>query len=114
MAPLEGFEWRGLNFPELDTLNLTGTQYGKEIKLRSYHWAPVGERKAVVFMMHGYGSNCAIQAVIAKYFVEKGYEVFGMDMRGMGDSEGERGFLDSTDVVYNDYWQMIFSACKKF
>ena len=30
---LENFEWRGITWPEKDILNLTVTQWGKEIKL---------------------------------------------------------------------------------
>lgn len=114
MAPLEGFEWRGLNFPEVDMLDLRVQQNGNEIKLKSYRWPASGERKAVVFMMHGYGSCCPHMAVAAKYLAQAGYEVFGMDMRGMGDSEGVRGQLDNTEVIYSDYWLLIFEACKKF
>ena len=112
MAPLDGFEVRLYEWPEIDTLNLTGIQNGKEIKLRSYHWPMVGERKAVVFMMHGYGSNCAQMGVLAKYLAASGTEVFGMDMRGMGYSEGARGVSDTTEDCYDDYWGMIFAACK--
>ena len=65
-------------------------------------------------MMHGYGSCCAQMAVVAKYLAQSGYEVFGMDMRGMGDSEGKRGQIDSNKVIYDDYWMLIFEACKKF
>ena len=69
MDPIEGYEWRGVLFPEIDCLDLTAMQNGKEIKLRSYRWPPAveTERKAVVFMMHGYGSCCAQMAHIAKY-----------------------------------------------
>ena len=65
-------------------------------------------------MMHGYGSCCPQTAVIAKYLAQAGIEVFGMDMRGMGDSEGVRGQTDSNKSIYDDYWSMIFEACKKF
>lgn len=53
-------------------------------------------------------------AVIAKYLAQVGYEVYGMDMRGMGDSGGVRGKLDTNKTIYDDYWMLIFEACRKF
>ena len=50
--------------------------------------------------------------VLAKYLAASGTEVFGMDMRGMGYSEGVRGQSDTTKDCYDDYWGMIFAACK--
>ena len=37
-----------------------------------------------------------------------------MDMRGFGESEGERSIIEKVDDIYNDYWLCIFEACKKF
>lgn len=53
-------------------------------------------------------------AIQAKYFALADYEVFGMDMRGHGDSEGIRGHFESNIDIYNDTWMCIFEACKKF
>ena len=60
MAPLEGFEWRGLVFPEIDCLDLPVQQYGRTIQLKSYRWPVPADKstKGVIFMLHGYGS-CA-------------------------------------------------------
>ena len=35
-------------------------------------------------------------------------------MRGHGDSEGERGVFEDNEKIYEDYWLLIFEACKKF
>ena len=104
MSPLEGFEWRGLEWPDQNCLELPVTQYGKEIKLKAMRWPAANERRGVVFILHGYGSYTENMAIIAKYLAEQDYEVFGMDMRGQGDSEGIRGCFENTDQVYNDYW----------
>ena len=116
MPPIEGFEWRGVLFPEIDCLDLRATQNGSEIRLRSYRWPPAASkgRRGVVFMMHGYGSCCPQMAHIAKHMAAEGFEVFGMDMRGMGDSEGARGQIDCNKDVYDDYWMLIFEACKTY
>ena len=79
------------------------TKSGKEINLKSYRWPPANsERRAVVFMIHGYGSHQEFMSITAKYLAAEGNEVFGIDMRGHGDSEGERGIFETTEQVYDD------------
>ena len=41
-------------------------------------------------------------AITAKYLAEAGNEVFGIDMRGHGDSGGERGIFETTEEIYDD------------
>jgi len=53
-------------------------------------------------------------AILAKYLAAANYDVFAMDMRGMGDSQGKRGIVEKNEDIYNDYWQFIFETCKKF
>ena len=114
MAPIEGYDFRGLKWPEIDALDLRTNHNGKEVKLASYRWPAVEQRKGVIFMLHGYGSCAPQMAILAKFLAESGYEVFSFDMRGHGDSEGERGIFLSADQVYGDAWAMVFEACKKF
>ena len=104
MPPLEGHNWHGLEWPEQDVLDLqTTTKAGAEIRLRAYRWPPAnGERRAVVFFVHGYGSHMEYMAISAQYLAAAGYEVFSMDMRGHGDSGGEKGIFDSHEQVYDD------------
>ena len=53
-------------------------------------------------------------ALIAKNFAMKDYEVFGMDMRGHGDSGGPRGTFESAEQLYADEWKLIETACSKY
>jgi len=114
LPPLEGFEWRDLVFEEIDPLDLRVMHGREEIKLMTYRWAPANERKAVVFLLHGYGSCSPHLAVLAKFLAANDYEVFAFDYRGQGDSEGERGVFLNSEQIYGDCWAMIFEACKKF
>ena len=41
-------------------------------------------------------------SITAKYLAAEGNEVFGIDMRGHGDSEGERGIFETTEEIYDD------------
>ena len=52
-----------------------------------------GERRPAVMVLHGFGSNkaSAMMGVVAALFSSLGYIVLRFDMRGCGESEGERG-----------------------
>ena len=63
-------------------------------------------------MAHGYGANAAQMAVVAKYLAQNGYDVFAVDMRGHGDSGGEKGVFLSSDQLYSYLWAFIFEAIK--
>ena len=115
MKPIKDFEWRGVVWEEINPLDLRVMQYGKEIRLTSYRYPPAnGERKGVVFFCHGYDSCQPHIATVAKYLAQAGYEVFAVDMRGHGDSEGQRGVFEENEKIYEDYWLLVFEACKKF
>ena len=52
--------------------------------------------------MHGYGSYCNVNGMLAKCLAENNYEVFGMDQRGFGLSDGKRGVVENKEDIYND------------
>lgn len=92
-------------FPEENVLDLTVFQFGKPIKLKSYRYpVPVGkQRRGVIFYIHGYGAYANRDAGIAKELAEKGnFEVFAIDQRGFGESEGMRAIVEKTEDIYND------------
>ena len=56
-----------------------------------------------MFYIHGYGAYANRDAGIAKEFAEKGhFEVFAIDQRGFGESEGRRAIVENTEDIYND------------
>ena len=52
-----------------------------------------GERRPAFMVLHGFGSNkdSSVPAAATKLFTSLGYVVLRFDMRGCGQSEGERG-----------------------
>ena len=64
--------------------------------------------------MHGYGSYSGHMAHVAMFLAGEGYDVFAVDMRGYGDSEGDKGIIERADDFYNDYWLFIFEVIKKY
>ena len=62
-----------------------------------------GERLPCFIVLHGFGSNKESGNVMkpAAWLVGQGYGAFRFDMRGCGESEGERGHLLCLDQVEN-------------
>src|SRR5437868_15031402 len=52
-----------------------------------------GERRPAFMVLHGFGSNktSSVPTAAAKLFTSLGYVVLRFDMRGCGESEGQRG-----------------------
>ena len=52
-----------------------------------------GERRAAVIVLHGFGSNknSGNVTIPCEMLSKRGYVTLGFDMRGCGDSEGEKG-----------------------
>lgn len=60
-----------------------------------------GERRPAVIVLHGFGSNKASGNVKipCEMLSKMGYVTLGFDMRGCGDSEGEKGRIICLDQV---------------
>lgn len=73
--------------------------------LHSYHWsARDGDPrpKAVVVIMHGYGEHCGRYREFAEQLVRAGYLACGIDARGHGQSEGQRGHVARFERYVDD------------
>ena len=62
-----------------------------------------GERRPAFIVLHGFGSNKGAGNVLGpcRFLEQLGYVTLRFDMRGCGESEGERGHLLCLDQVQN-------------
>jgi len=81
-------EWTWKSFDGLD-------MYGRG-------WVPQGQPKAVIVLVHGHGEHVGRYEHVAAALVEKGYALFGFDLRGHGKSGGPRGHTPSYDALMDD------------
>ena len=56
------------------------------------------ELKGVIFMVHGYMDYAARWAHYAEIYSKLGYDVFIMDSRGHGKSEGQSIYVPSVNI----------------
>ncbi|CAL9765194.1 unnamed protein product [Musa acuminata subsp. burmannicoides] len=72
------------------------------------------EPKALIFLCHGYGSECSISMRdIAIRLAKAGYAVRGVDYEGHGKSSGLRGYISSFDDLVSDCSDYFMSVCER-
>ncbi|TNV81410.1 hypothetical protein FGO68_gene13523 [Halteria grandinella] len=100
---------------DTDPLKLRVEQDGETITLMTYRLAAAeGQRKGVVFYIHGFGAYCEKSAYMLKQLADRGYEVFALDQRGFGNSGGQRGLFESQKVIYGDLYLFVYRAIQQY
>lgn len=82
--------------------------HGLELYYQS--WLPQCPLKAVVGMVHGLGSHSGWFVNLVKPLVAHGYGVYSFDLRGHGQSPGQRGHINTWTEFREDFhsfWQML-------
>jgi alpha-beta hydrolase superfamily lysophospholipase len=74
-----------------------------KLRLMGRNW-PVreGPTRAVVLVVHGSLEHCQRYRHVARFFNTHQIACVSFDMRGHGESKGERGFIPSLDAVHDD------------
>ena len=73
-----------------------------EIEIFEQYWQPDGKPKAVICLIHGLGEHSSRYRHLAEYYIKRGYIVAAYDLRGHGQSQGQRGHYPSLDAVMDD------------
>src|SRR5262249_46922557 len=78
------------------------------ISLRVQTWRPLtGEPAAAVLIVHGLKDHSDRYAGFAKALVEAGFAVYALDLRGHGDSSGDRVWVARFDDYLDDVAQVL-------
>jgi alpha-beta hydrolase superfamily lysophospholipase len=84
---------------------------GVEMYARS--WKPEAP-KAVVVLVHGHGEHVNRYPHVAEAFTNAGYALQGFDLRGHGQSGGQRGHTPSYEALMDDISDFIADAAKRY
>ena len=69
-------------------------------------WAPDGDARADVLLVHGLGEHSGRYAHVAQALVDAGYAVHALDHRGHGRSTGRRTYVKRYDELLRDLHQL--------
>ncbi|MES2306577.1 MAG: lysophospholipase [Gemmatimonadota bacterium] len=84
------------------------TSDGLELFVRS--WRPATAPKAVVAIVPGFKAHSGYYGWVASQLVAAGLAVYAVDLRGRGESDGERFFVSSFDEYAHDVGQLLALA----
>lgn len=76
--------------------------YGRE-------W-PVKDPKSVICLIHGLGEHIGRYEHVAEFLNANQVSLFGLDLRGHGQSEGKRGHTPSHEMLLNDVEELLMYA----
>ena len=65
-------------------------------------WHPLSQAKGIVVIIHGLGSHSNLFSNITQSLVLNNYAVYGLDLRGHGRSQGQRGHINSWSEFRED------------
>ncbi|AYB30911.1 alpha/beta hydrolase [Chryseolinea soli] len=71
------------------------------------HWKSAGSPKAVVVIVHGFNSHSGYYQWTADQLVDSGYETYALDLRGRGNSDGERFYIADMNEFVDDVDQLV-------
>jgi alpha-beta hydrolase superfamily lysophospholipase len=73
-----------------------------DVEMVGEAWVPTGDSKASVVLVHGLGEHVGRYAHVGATLTEKGFGLYGFDLRGHGKSGGARGHIPSYDALMED------------
>jgi alpha-beta hydrolase superfamily lysophospholipase len=79
--------------------NLKGSS-GLKLHIRS--WPAAGNARAVVVMCHGVNAHGGQYLWSGEQFAKAGFDTYALDLRGRGESEGERFYVESVAEYVDD------------
>ena len=93
--------------------NFTETSFDG-LELFMQYWAPEGQAKGVICLIHGIGEHSSRYEHVAKKLVANKYIMLTSDLRGCGKSQGKHGYIPSYDALLEDIDLLIKSASRLF
>ena len=89
----------------------TSTFAGKDgFKIFTRAWLPECKAEAIIIIVPGFKSHSGYYKWAAEQLVSKTYAVYAIDLRGRGQSEGERFYVQSVYDYLNDIDKFIDNA----
>ena len=80
------------------------------LKIFTRSWHPAGTPRALVVIVPGFNSHSGYYQWVAEQFVSHGLAVYALDLRGRGQSDGERFYVQKFEDYVNDVATLVRMA----
>jgi alpha-beta hydrolase superfamily lysophospholipase len=97
--------FKGVDFSALPALSHFSARDGRQLAYRRYEPAIGQARRGSVVLVHGSAANSQSMHPLAQSFVQAGFSVFALDVRGHGDSgpHGDIAYIGQLDDDLEDF-----------
>lgn len=83
-------------------------------RLFTRHWGPKGPALANLIICHGFNAHSGLYSAVAQHFASQGYAVTATDLRGRGQSDGERFYVETIDDYVSDLSKAVDFGTSRF
>jgi acylglycerol lipase len=91
-----------------------GWQTSDGLQVFGQLWQPEVPARAVVCLVHGLGEHSGRYTHVAAALTEAGFGMLGFDLRGHGQSQGQRGHTPSWGILLDDIAQALEQGRERF
>jgi acylglycerol lipase len=80
------------------------------LKIATTSWRPAGTPRAVMVLIHGFNAHSGYMAWPGEQLAARGLAVYALDLRGRGESEGERFYVEKFSDYLTDVNTLVSQA----
>lgn len=80
------------------------------LKIATRSWQPEGTPRAVMILIHGFNAHSGYMVWPAEQFAANGFACYALDLRGRGESEGERFYVEEFSDYLTDVDSLVDAA----
>lgn len=80
------------------------------LKIATRSWKPEGTPRAVAILIHGFNAHSGYMVWPAEKFAAEGFSAYALDLRGRGNSEGERFYVEEFSDYLADVHTLVNTA----
>lgn len=77
------------------------------LKIATRSWKPATTARGVMILVHGFNAHSGYMEWPAEQFAANGLAVYALDLRGRGESEGERFYVESFSDYLGDVDKLV-------
>jgi alpha-beta hydrolase superfamily lysophospholipase len=78
-----------------------------ELDLYYQSWHPAGKIRGILVVVHGLGGHSGRYGNIVEHLLPQQYAIYGLDLRGHGQSPGQRGYINNWAEFRDDLQAFI-------
>jgi alpha-beta hydrolase superfamily lysophospholipase len=77
------------------------------LKIATRSWQPAGTPRAVMILVHGFNAHSGYMVWPGEQFAANGFASYALDLRGRGNSEGERFYVEDLSDYHGDVDRLV-------